>query len=292
MIGKGEPLDFDSPRAISAFLAERNIALKKRWGQNFMVNRAAREKIVNLLQPQQDETVWEVGPGLGAMTTLLAPRAGRLVLFEIDWALVHHLESVFAGNSRVRIQAGDVMTTWKKVSAEEGLPAALFGNLPYRSAAVLIGSLLESGLVPNRLVFTVQKEVAGRMAAQTGTANYSGYSVLCQAHCRVRPSGDLAPGAFYPAPEVNSTIVILEKIADRRVVDPALFAGLVRAAFSSRRKKLQNNLLASELARERGEKMIREACISAGVDLSDRAERVSPEKFVALANAIAGTAVR
>ncbi|HUX12063.1 MAG TPA: rRNA adenine N-6-methyltransferase family protein, partial [Spirochaetia bacterium] len=94
MIDKDDPLDFDSPRAISAFLAERSIALKKRWGQNFMVNRAAREKIVSLLHPQQDETVWEVGPGLGAMTALLAPRVGRLILFEIDWALIRHLESV------------------------------------------------------------------------------------------------------------------------------------------------------------------------------------------------------
>ncbi|HUX13550.1 MAG TPA: rRNA adenine N-6-methyltransferase family protein, partial [Spirochaetia bacterium] len=142
------------------------------------------------------------------------------------------------------------------------------------------------------LVFTVQKEVASRMCAHAGSASYSGYSVLCQAHCRVRPSGDLAPGVFYPAPEVNSTIVVLERIDGNPVVDAALFAGLVRAAFSSRRKTLQNNLLSSELARERGTELLREACASTGVDLSERAERVPPEKFVALANAIAGSAIR
>lgn len=288
MIEKGEPIDYDSPRAISGVLAEHGIALKKRWGQNFMVNRGARKRIVELLSPQQTEVVWEIGPGLGAMTALLVPKAGRIVLFEIDWALVRILQERFSEDRRVRIVAGDALATWRQVSEEEGVPAALFGNLPYRSAAMLVGSLLENGAVPGRMVFTVQKEVALRMQAGAGSPNYSGFSALCQAYCSVRTAGDLQPGSFFPAPEVVSTVVMLHRLPTFEVADPSFHAKLIRAAFASRRKTLQNNLFASGIAKELGKEALRAACSSARVDLADRAEQVSPRAFVELANALSG----
>jgi len=281
-----DPVDYDSPRAIPTLLTEQGIALKKRWGQNFMVNRGARERIVELLSPGSDETVWEVGPGLGAMTVLLSPRAARLILFEIDWALIRILQERFSADRRVTIVPGDAVTTWRQVYAQNGLPAALFGNLPYSSAAMLVGSLLESGVVPGRMVFTVQREVARRMQAAAGSPDYSGFSALCQAYCSVRVAGDLQPGSFFPPPEVVSTIVMFDRLRSVGVRDPSLHAKLVRAAFASRRKTLQNNLFSSSIAKERGKEALRTACESAQVDLSDRAERISPRAFVELSNAL------
>ena len=279
-----DPIDFDSPRSITAYLHEHNIALKKRWGQNFMVNRSARERIVAVLDPKASETVWEVGPGLGAMTGELASRAGLLRLFEIDWGLIRHLQAIFPAGRNVQIVTGDVLDTWYEVYRTEGAPDALFGNLPYRSAAMLIGSMLEKGVVPGRMVFTVQKEVAARMAARPGTDDYSGFSVLCQAHCTVEVVGELQPGSFFPAPEVVSSIVrLVHRVDVNPQPDPERFALLVRSAFAARRKTIGNNLGASVFGREIGKQELLRVLTDEGISPGERAERLSPEMFAALA---------
>lgn len=290
---RDDPIDFDSQRSIIAYLQEHSIALKKRWGQNFMVNRSARERIVAVLDPKSSETVWEVGPGLGAMTVELAARAGSLRLFEIDWGLIRHLQAVFAARQNVRIIAGDVLNTWFEVFRSEGAPDALFGNLPYRSAAMLIGSMLEKGVVPGRMVFTVQKEVAARMAAHPGTEDYSGFSVLCQAHCTVEVVGELQPGSFFPAPEVVSSIVRLQRRSiGRPHADPERFALLVRSAFAARRKTIGNNLGASVFGRQIGKQELLRILTDEGIPPGERAERLSADTFAALALRLppAGTA--
>lgn len=209
--GRDLSLNYDSPRELREFLERRGIALKKRWGQNFMVSRAARERLVSLLAPVQGERVWEIGPGLGSMTELLVARGASLLLFEVDWAFVHYLAARFSDREKVDIVAGDFLKTWRDHASPDGLPDAVFGNLPYRAAATIIGDLLEKGAAPSRMVVTVQKEVALRMAARASTPEYSGFSVLCQAFCVTKYEGALAPGAFYPPPAVQSAAVTLER---------------------------------------------------------------------------------
>ncbi len=138
----------NSPSEIRALLEERGLALKKRWGQNFLVNRGARERLVSILGPGPRDTVWEIGPGLGAMTAALAASAGRVFAFEVDRGLCRYLEETAAELPSVTVVAGDFLQTWKPLRDREGPPQLVLGNLPYRSASLMIADLIESGLRP------------------------------------------------------------------------------------------------------------------------------------------------
>jgi 16S rRNA (adenine1518-N6/adenine1519-N6)-dimethyltransferase len=277
----------DSPAEIRALLTERGLALKKRWGQNFLVNRGARERLVGLLDPGPEETVWEIGPGLGSMTGPLLPRVRHLVAFEVDRGLCRYLEEAFGSVPSFTLVPGDFMDTWKE-SASRGHPQAILGNLPYRSASLMIADLVQEGMRPRCLVFTVQKELADRMAASPGGKDYSSFSVLCQSSFHVTARGDLKPGSFYPVPEVVSSIIELRPRDDAPVgAALSMLNVLARGLFSSRRKTLRNNL--DSLAGTVETEAALAALEGQGVDPGDRAERLSPETFVRLARALAAT---
>ncbi len=184
----------DSPAEIRAALEERGLALKKRWGQNFLVNRGARERLVSLLELKGSETVWEIGPGLGSMTGLLLERAKEVRAFEMDRGLCRFLLETFAGTPAFKLVQGDFLESWRNAVAEHGPPDRLLGNLPYRTASLMIGDLIEGGLRPRVVVVTVQRELAERMASGPGTKSYSSFSVLCQSSFHVIDRGDLQPG--------------------------------------------------------------------------------------------------
>lgn len=200
-------MNHDSPADIRALLEQRGLALKKRWGQNFLVNRGARERLVSLLAPRETDTVWEVGPGLGSMTALMAPRVARLFAFEVDHGLCRYLEETLSTQPSFSLVAGDFLETWRTIFAAHGSPDCVLGNLPYRSASLMIADMIEGGLRPRTLVLTVQRELAQRMASLPGEKSYSSFSVLCQCCYTVKSRGDLKPGSFYPVPEVVSSVV-------------------------------------------------------------------------------------
>jgi 16S rRNA (adenine1518-N6/adenine1519-N6)-dimethyltransferase len=268
----------DSLADIRSILAERGIALKKRWGQNFLVNRSARERLVGLLDPAPGDTVWEIGPGLGAMTAALAAGAGRLFAFEVDRGLCRYLEESLAELPNVTLVPGDFLRTWRPTRERHGAPHLLIGNLPYRSASLMIADLIESGLRPRRAVFTVQRELAERMSSPPGRKSYSSFSVLCQACFSVAGRGDLQPGSFYPAPDVVSSIVELTPLPEGPGnEDLAALSRIARSMFASRRKTIRNNV--------RDESVIR-ALQREGVDPGLRAEQVPPQTFVKLARSL------
>jgi 16S rRNA (adenine1518-N6/adenine1519-N6)-dimethyltransferase len=272
----------DSPSEIRSLLEERGLALKKRWGQNFLVNRAARERIVSLLDPGPTETIWEIGPGLGAMTAALASLAGMVIAFEVDRGMCRFLEESLGGTPAFTLVPGDFLDTWKTVLTERGQPHRVFGNLPYRSASLMLAELIEGGVRPQRMVFTVQKELGERMASLPGRKSYSSFSVLCQSCFTVTARGDLQPGNFYPAPEVVSSLVEMAPRAgapDGRVLETLSL--LARQLFSARRKTIRNN--AKEPA-------LLAALEEEGIDLGQRAEQIPPEAFVRLARRVAGPA--
>ncbi len=203
-------MNHDSPAEIRRTLAELGLTLKKRWGQNFLINPGVRDKILELVDPRPDETVWEIGPGLGCLTSALLGRCRLLVGFEIDHGLIRFLQSSFAGREDFALEAGDAVERWSEVRERRGVPDKVVGNLPYSAASAVIGSFAEKGFSPKRLVFTVQRELAARLAAAPGGKNYSSFSVLCQRAYRVREAFSIRPGSFYPAPQVTSTVVELE----------------------------------------------------------------------------------
>jgi 16S rRNA (adenine1518-N6/adenine1519-N6)-dimethyltransferase len=270
----------DSPADIRALLETKGLALKKRWGQNFLVNRGARERLVSILSPRKDETVWEIGPGLGAMTGMLAAGAGRVFAFEVDRGLCRWLEETAGGLPNFTLVPGDFLETWKGVRETHGVPDRILGNLPYRSASLMIADLVENGARPKSMVFTVQRELADRMASAPGQKSYSSFSVLCQACFIVNGRGDLQPGSFYPVPDVVSSII--EMTPAPWAPDPLELTALSRVArmlFASRRKTLRNNAKDAAVA---------DALRQEGIDLGLRAEQISPEVFLRLARRLPG----
>ncbi|MFW5688818.1 MAG: 16S rRNA (adenine(1518)-N(6)/adenine(1519)-N(6))-dimethyltransferase RsmA [Spirochaetota bacterium] len=270
----------DSPTRIRELLRERELALKKRWGQNFMISRAARERIVDELDPQPGERVWEIGSGLGGITEIVLDRGAAVTVFEIDYGLMAVIRDRFG--SRVSIVEGDAVKT---LADRESSPERIVGNLPYRSAAAIVGTILESPRyleAVTRLVFTVQREMALRMVAGPGTSDYSPFSVLCSITTEARLAGDLSRGNFYPAPDVVSSIVVMEP----RPIDPRLrkrAAIAARSLFSQRRKTVSNTAATLAAALGRDIEAIRTLIADSGLPLSARAEEIAPEQFPELA---------
>jgi 16S rRNA (adenine1518-N6/adenine1519-N6)-dimethyltransferase len=198
--------------------------------------------------------------------------------------LCRHLRDEYTRESDFTLVEGDFMKTWKSALAEHGAPRRVLGNLPYRSASLMIAALVEGGVRPDAMVFTVQRELAERMAADPRSKAYSSFSVLCQASFSVEDRGDLKPGSFYPKPEVVSTVVEMKPRQDGLEPEAvAILSGLLRGLFTARRKTLRNNLLAGRFAAGVTAEGIAEALEAEGIDLGARAEELSPETFVRLA---------
>lgn len=214
------------------------------------------------------------------MTAIALDEGLKVTAFEIDHGFARLLTRIFGDRPEFSLVEGDFIDTWPPERASSGPPDRIFGNLPYNAAAAIIASLIEGGLVPARMVFTVQKEAALRMHARPGSKDYSAFSVLCLSACRVRIAFDIGSSSFWPAPNVASSVVVLEPRPD-----PVLsgerggFSAFVRAAFSSRRKTLRNNLRAT--APGLGETLT-DALRELGKPEDVRAEALSPEELAAL----------
>jgi 16S rRNA (adenine1518-N6/adenine1519-N6)-dimethyltransferase len=266
--------DYDSPTALSRLLDLEGLAMSKRFGQNFLVNKGARAKIIAALGGSRGEAAWEIGPGIGAMTASALEAGLDLTAFEIDHGFARLLGRIFAGREGFRLVEGDFLQTWRDELEARGRPALVFGNLPYNAAAAIIAALIESALLPRRLVFTVQREAAGRMVARPGTKDYSSFTVLCASACSVRLAFDLGPGSFWPQPRVTSSVVVMEPRPDPVLpADRRGFSRFVRCAFASRRKTLRNNLRAAGKA----ETEIDATLDALAIDRAIRAEALAPE---------------
>jgi 16S rRNA (adenine1518-N6/adenine1519-N6)-dimethyltransferase len=281
-----QPIAYDSPKQIALLLKERGLSLKKRFGQNFLVSPGARQKIVALLAPKSDQRVWEIGPGIGSLTHMLLELAGGLVAFEIDHGLVRILDESLGARSHLRIVSGDYLKTWRGEAASYGLPHLVVGNLPYNAAAPIIATLIEWEQPVARAVFTVQREVAKRMAAKPRTKDYSGFSLICQSLFEVRLHGDIAAPSFHPVPEVTSTIVSLAPNGLSHDYDRELYGMLVRDLFAARRKTIRNNLSSGVIARGREVGEIEGALRTAGIDPGARGEELSVLQLRRLTSAL------
>jgi 16S rRNA (adenine1518-N6/adenine1519-N6)-dimethyltransferase len=271
--------------------------MRKRLGQNFLINSDARRKLLDALGIGPGDQVWEVGPGLGAMTAGLLERGAELIAFEIDRGFIAALEGFFGGQRGFTLIPGDVLKTWPGVwaarKAKTRRAPFFLGNLPYNIAATLLADFIERNCFFTRMVVTVQREVGRRMAAKPGTADYSSFSVLCASAYTVSPLMILKGSLFYPAPKVDSQGVRFDLRSD---IDPAgyppAFKPLVRGLFSSRRKTIKNNLqnyLHSRIMTGKGnQKLTLEMLEKAGISPNERAENLGPAEFSALAAVLPG----
>lgn len=284
----GTQMVYDSPKQLARFLDERGYSLKKRLGQNFLVSPGVREKILSLVETGQDRVLWEVGGGIGSLTQRLVDRVATLVVFEIDHGFVRVLQESFGNRPGVKIVEGDYLKTWQDALERFGRPATIVGNLPYRCAAPIIATLAEWDAPVSSALFTVQREVARRMAASPGTKEYSSFSLVCQSVFEVRLHGDIAPASFFPVPEVVSAIVSLVPNQIPRDYDRNLFSQVVRDLFAARRKTIRNNLLAGTTGRRFGMPTVDSALRRSSIDPADRGERLSVQQIINFVVALAG----
>ena len=277
--------DYNSPIALKTFMDENNMAMQKKFGQNFLVNADARTRLIDALDVKPEMTVWEVGPGLGSMTSGLLERGVNLTVFEIDHGFARLLPQFFEDfekSGHFTLVEGDVLKTWQKFAQGKEPPQRFFGNLPYNVAATIIADTITKGLRFEKAVFTIQKEVGLRMNAKPGTEDYSSFSVLCQWAYNVKPVMDLSGGNFWPVPNVASRAVLMTKREDfPRCKNPQLFLKMVRQIFSLRRKTLRNNL-----SRFVNAQICDEALKNTGIEPSVRAENLNIEDLLKLSDAI------
>jgi len=276
--------NYNSAAELRAFLDERGLGMRKKFGQNFLINPAIRQAIAGALQAQAGESVWEIGAGLGAMTGLLLDKGLCVRAFEIDPGFISLLKEFFSANGCFTLIEGDVLKTWH---AQPPAPY-LLGNLPYNIAATLLADLIVNRRFFRRMVVTVQREVAARMTAAVGTRGYSSFSVLCASAYRVKPLMAINSSSFYPRPNVDSQAVLLELRGDAGECQlPSCFHPLLRGLFSSRRKTIKNNLAVFLASRgKRSESMLAAIMAESGLDGGKRAETLAFEDFVTLAEII------
>lgn len=277
--------DYNSPAALKEFMEQSNMAMQKKFGQNFLVNEDARKRLIDSLEVEKDMTVWEVGPGLGSMTDELLRRGVNLTVFEIDHGFARLLPEFFEeykNSGHFNLVEGDVLKTWPKYAEGKTAPSRFFGNLPYNVAATIIADTINKGFRFDRAVFTIQKEVGLRMTAKPGSDDYSSFSVLCQWAYDVKPVMDLAGGNFWPKPNVASRAVLMTKKEDFPCCNnPDLFMKMIRQIFALRRKTIRNNLT-KFVQPEQCDKALE----IAGIAPNERAENLSVEKLLELSDAI------
>lgn len=215
----------------------------KKFGQNFLISAAIRTKIVDALDVRDGMKVWEIGPGIGSLTKELLSRGAQVTAFEIDHGFCRVLrEFAFPGEEAFHLVEGDVLQT---MTEQTGIPERICGNLPYNVGSVCLARLMEGPRRPEKMVFTLQKEVVERICAQPGSKEWSSLSILCQMDYQPRSLFSIKPGSFYPEPNVQSQVLLLERRENSLV--PALlkddFLLVVRDLFAQRRKTIKNNLL-------------------------------------------------
>ncbi|HEY5861613.1 MAG TPA: 16S rRNA (adenine(1518)-N(6)/adenine(1519)-N(6))-dimethyltransferase RsmA [Casimicrobiaceae bacterium] len=248
---------------------------RKRFGQNFLADPHYVSRILDAVAPREGDNVVEIGPGLAALTVGLIERAGRITAIELDRDLAERLRTNFTP-AQLTLHEGDALDFDFATLGDE---QRIVGNLPYNISTPLLFHLMGYASRLRDVHVMLQKEVVARMAAAPGTADYGRLSVMLQVKFRVTRLFVIPPGAFRPAPKVDSAFVRLVPLgADApRVADYALFGRIVASAFGQRRKTLRNALAAIC-----DEGAVRAAAIDPGV----RGETLAVADYVRLANSL------
>lgn len=281
-----------SVKYLREVLAAENCAPRKSLGQNFLTDENILRKIVDAGNPGAEDTVLEIGPGLGALTGVLLERAGRVIAVEYDRGLYQILRRRFAASPRLTLINQDFM----KLPLEELFAAPpqgpapchcqVIANLPYYITTPIIFKLLESGIPWSLMVFLVQKEVAQRITARPGSKEYGALTVMLDFFGRAEVVAPVPKTVFYPAPQVDSAIIRL--IPEPRQYDPALYPfvqRVVQAAFGQRRKTLSNTLREFE-AVFGGRDELAGFLRAAGIDPGLRGETLGIDSYLAIAREI------
>ena len=275
--------------SLKAALDARDLAPRKKWGQHFLTDARLLESIADAAQVTPEDTVLEIGPGLGHLTRVLAQRAARVIAVEVDAGLTAKLHADFAAAANVVILHGDVLDAepweWIVRGEEAGSPRPykIVANLPYYITSAILLHVLDTSHKPRVIVVLVQREVARRIVARPPKMNLLAVSVQFFAQPRVIRT--IAAGAFYPRPQVDSAVVRLDVFdpSPQASPDPSRLFAVVRAGFGERRKQLRN-----ALAHGLGSAplVVNAALRRAGIDPVRRAETLTLAEWAELCQAI------
>jgi len=256
------------------------VRAKRRLGQHFLTDPSILNRIVDALDPGPGDTVLEIGPGRGALTAVLAGRAGTVVAIERDGDMVAHLQQTLPG---VHLVPGDALALdWHQAVGHSDF--LVIGNIPYNITSPLLDKALTPPR-PRRCVFLVQREVGDRIAAPPGSKTYGSLSVGIQAVAKAEVMFGVPAGAFHPPPKVDSVVLRLTPLAVPLIDDGALpaFRAAVTGLFSLRRKQLVRGI--RQLTGWSAED-VAAVLKNVGLDPTARPETVSPPGFVALTRAL------
>ena len=281
-------IDVCDIQIMKPLLAQHGFHFSKAKGQNFLIARWVPEQIAEATGVDETVGALEIGPGIGPLTQQLCLRAGKVCAVELDKRLEPILDATVGEFENLEIVWGDILRQDISALVKEkfaGLRPMACANLPYYITSPILTALLESECF-EAVTVMVQKEVALRMAAKPGTADYSAFTVFCQFYAEPELLFDVPAHCFMPQPKVTSAVVMLKtrKSLPWDIRDKATFFRTVKASFAMRRKKLQNGLAAGfpELGKEGAGEVIA-AC---GLPENVRGETLDIGEFAALANEI------
>ena len=280
------------PKNTIEILNKYHIVFQKKYGQNFLIDSHVIDKIISAADITGDDTVLEIGPGIGTLTQYLCEHAGKVIAVEIDRSLIPILENdTLSAYDNVKVINGDIMKLdIKKLIQDEngGKPVKIAANLPYYITTPIVMGLLESRLPIKSMTVMVQKEVAQRMQAAPGTADYGALSLAVQYYSAPYLAANVPVNCFMPRPKVDSAVIrlTLHEEPPVAVKDEKLMFSVIRASFNQRRKTLVNgicNYAGLDISRER----VVRALKALKIDENVRGEKLSLTDFARLSDILA-----
>ena len=278
-----------SARNVRELLEGHGFRFSKSLGQNFLVDANIPEKIVRLSGIDEGCCVLEVGPGIGALTSVLCKVAGEVVAVELDGRLLPILRDVLDGCQNVEVVQGDIlkMDIGQLVSGKISATKRVCANLPYNITTPALTVLIEADVFESITVM-IQREVAARICAKPGSPEYGAFTVYSNYHTKPEILFDVPPECFVPRPKVHSSVVTMKTRSEKLLnpVEEAAFFRVVRAAFGQRRKTLINALHAAFGNTMRKDE-IADRVIKCGFDTKVRGETLGIEEFILLTRVMA-----
>ena len=268
-----------SYKKVKENIKEISFVIKKKFGQNFIIDNNIINNILNSAAIDSDTLVIEVGPGMGALTNELVKVAKNVLCYEIDTTLKPILEKIDATNLEIIFADFLKRNVLDDIKKYEYKHLYLVANLPYYITTPILMKIIDENIPVEKIVVMVQKEVGDRFKAKEGSKDYSSLSIIFNYNYNIKKLMDISRHVFIPEPNVDSIVLGFEAKGEKEFIkNPQLFYQLIRDAFTQKRKNLRNNLKKYDL--EKIEKVLS----NYGFDLSARAEQINYKIFIEIAN--------
>ena len=281
-----------NPKNTIAVVSQHDFDFRKRFGQNFLVDEGVILRALEAAGVNKNDVIFEIGPGIGTLTQYLCEAAHSVAAIEIDRKLIPVLEDTLKEWDNVDIVNQDILKMDLVMTAEKynnGNPVKVVANLPYYITTPIIMALFEDNVPLDSITVMIQKEVADRMQALPGTADYGALSLAVQYYAETRITARVPQNCFMPRPNVDSTVICLKRYRKPPVMvkDEKLMFKLIKASFNQRRKTLANGIKNADFL-SFGKEEIDKAMTDCGLPLNIRGEALSLAQFARLSDRLSG----